>query len=142
MYGTARPEVNVTPLAADKLDLTGKRVHIIGGTSGIGRALALSCAAKGAAVTVVGRSVKARAPTEPGSMKHSWRLRPHLVCSARAAATCGALRASRDLLSTGTRLARPCAASARHLGMRTRLQLFLHSTADPLAYAAHAALHG
>ena len=64
MYGTARPEVTVTPPAADKLDLSGKRVHVIGGPSGIGRALALSCAAKGAAVTVVGRSFKARAPRQ------------------------------------------------------------------------------
>ena len=68
MYGTARPEVTVTPLAADKLDLSGKRVHVIGGTSGIGRALALSCAAKGQNAT----AIKCNPEFEPKGRATEW----------------------------------------------------------------------
>lgn len=100
MYGTARPEVTVTPLAADKLDLSGKRVHVIGGTSGIGRALALSCAAKGAAVTVVGRSFKARAPHEAcGRLAHLW----------HCASVMSAVRTRCRSLRRFARVARPAA---------------------------------
>ncbi|MDR2244719.1 MAG: SDR family NAD(P)-dependent oxidoreductase [Burkholderiales bacterium] len=40
------------------LDFTGKNIVIVGGTGGIGRALAHQCAAKGAQVTVVGRTFR------------------------------------------------------------------------------------
>ena len=38
------------------IDLTGKRVLVVGGSAGIGRSTALAAAAAGAAITVVGRS--------------------------------------------------------------------------------------
>jgi len=60
MYGTKNPAVKVTPVAAKELDLTGKTMTVVGGTSGVGRAVALFAAAKGAKVTVVGRSFKVR----------------------------------------------------------------------------------
>jgi NAD(P)-dependent dehydrogenase (short-subunit alcohol dehydrogenase family) len=62
MYGVANKAVSVAAVAASALDLKSKTVAVIGGTSGVGRALALCAASKGAAVTVVGRSFKARAP--------------------------------------------------------------------------------
>ncbi|MDR0250150.1 MAG: SDR family NAD(P)-dependent oxidoreductase [Burkholderiales bacterium] len=40
------------------IDFTGKKIAIVGGTGGIGRALAHQCAAKGAHVTVVGRTFR------------------------------------------------------------------------------------
>jgi NAD(P)-dependent dehydrogenase (short-subunit alcohol dehydrogenase family) len=66
MYGVANKAVLVAAVAASALDLTGKTVAVIGGTSGLGRALALFAASKGATVTVVGRSFKARAAARVG----------------------------------------------------------------------------
>jgi NAD(P)-dependent dehydrogenase (short-subunit alcohol dehydrogenase family) len=66
MYGVANKAVFVAAVAASALDLTGKTVAVIGGTSGVGRALALFAASKGATVTVVGRSFKARAAARVG----------------------------------------------------------------------------
>lgn len=42
----------------ESLDLSGKRVAIVGGTGGLGRALALALAGAGADVTVVGRTFR------------------------------------------------------------------------------------
>lgn len=58
MYGKKNPAVSVTPADAKTLDLHGKNVTVIGGTGGLGRAIAQSAAAKGAAVTVVGRTFR------------------------------------------------------------------------------------
>jgi NAD(P)-dependent dehydrogenase (short-subunit alcohol dehydrogenase family) len=40
------------------IDLTGKRVLVVGGSAGIGRSAALAAAAAGASITVVGRSAE------------------------------------------------------------------------------------
>ena len=40
----------------DKLDLAGRKLAVVGGTDGLGRALAAGAAARGAQVTVVGRT--------------------------------------------------------------------------------------
>ena len=56
--GTPDPNLSWTAVDADELDLTGKRVAIVGGTGGIGRALALTMAARGAEVVVVGRTFR------------------------------------------------------------------------------------
>lgn len=58
MYGKKDPSVRVSPPPASSLDLSGKSLVIVGGTAGVGRALALFAARRGAAVTVVGRSFK------------------------------------------------------------------------------------
>ena len=46
------------------LSLAGKTVVVVGGTSGVGQAVALACAKKGAKVTVVGRTFKVREKRE------------------------------------------------------------------------------
>jgi NAD(P)-dependent dehydrogenase (short-subunit alcohol dehydrogenase family) len=46
------------PIDVDRLDLTGKKVAIVGGTGGIGRAFSCLFAARGAYVTVVGRTFR------------------------------------------------------------------------------------
>ena len=54
-------------------DLTGKRVAVVGGTGGLGRALAAFMAARGAEVTIVGRTFRdssaARIAFEPANLE-------------------------------------------------------------------------
>ena len=54
------PNKNLTwkPVPLESLDLSGKRVVVIGGTGGIGRALSRLMAARGAGVTIVGRTFR------------------------------------------------------------------------------------
>lgn len=56
--GTPRTDVTWTPRALDTLDLTGRRVAIVGGTGGLGQALARTFAARGASVVVVGQTFR------------------------------------------------------------------------------------
>jgi NAD(P)-dependent dehydrogenase (short-subunit alcohol dehydrogenase family) len=58
MKGFADPSVSVKPSALASLQLEGKRLVIIGGTDGLGRALANKAASRGAQVTVVGRTFR------------------------------------------------------------------------------------
>src|SRR5687767_1517657 len=46
------------PVSPKSLDLSGKRVVVVGGTGGIGRALSRLMAARGAQVTIVGRTFR------------------------------------------------------------------------------------
>ena len=46
------------PVSPKSLDLSGKRVAVVGGTGGIGRALSRFMAARGAQVTIVGRTFR------------------------------------------------------------------------------------
>lgn len=55
---TPDPTVTWTRIAPDALDLAGKKAAVIGGTGGLGRALARLLAARGAHVTVVGRTFR------------------------------------------------------------------------------------
>jgi len=57
MYGITLG-IKLNACKPSELDLTGKTIVIVGGTSGIGRALTLKAAEKGAEVIVVGRSFK------------------------------------------------------------------------------------
>jgi NAD(P)-dependent dehydrogenase (short-subunit alcohol dehydrogenase family) len=52
------PRFTLKPVAADQLDLKGRRLAIVGGTDGLGRALAQLAASRGAQVTVVGRTFR------------------------------------------------------------------------------------
>ncbi|MBR0826902.1 SDR family NAD(P)-dependent oxidoreductase [Bradyrhizobium manausense] len=52
------PSIHLSPVAVKTLDLKGLKVAIVGGTGGIGRALALSLAAQGAHVLVVGQTFR------------------------------------------------------------------------------------
>ncbi|HET8669186.1 MAG TPA: hypothetical protein VFM05_00770 [Candidatus Saccharimonadales bacterium] len=54
------PNKNLTwkPVPPKNLDLSGKRVVVVGGTGGIGRALSRFMAARGAQVTIVGRTFR------------------------------------------------------------------------------------
>jgi NAD(P)-dependent dehydrogenase (short-subunit alcohol dehydrogenase family) len=54
------PNKNLTwkPVPPESLDLSGKRVVVVGGTGGIGRALSRLMAARGAQVTIVGRTFR------------------------------------------------------------------------------------
>jgi NAD(P)-dependent dehydrogenase (short-subunit alcohol dehydrogenase family) len=58
MFGKANPAIQVAKVAASALDLGGKRVVVVGGTDGLGRAVARLAAARGADVTVVGRTFR------------------------------------------------------------------------------------
>jgi NAD(P)-dependent dehydrogenase (short-subunit alcohol dehydrogenase family) len=60
MSGTPDPTLTWTPAT----DLAGKRIVVVGGTDGLGRAIARLAAARGARVTVVGRTL--RDPETPG----------------------------------------------------------------------------
>lgn len=46
------------PIPIERLDLSGKRLAVIGGTNGLGRAIAGQALARGAEVTVVGRTFR------------------------------------------------------------------------------------
>lgn len=56
--GLLDPTLNLNPVDAAGLDLRGKTVAVIGGTNGLGRAIARLAAAQGARVLVVGRSFR------------------------------------------------------------------------------------
>jgi NAD(P)-dependent dehydrogenase (short-subunit alcohol dehydrogenase family) len=56
MYGKANTAIKHTSPPLGKLD--GKTVLIVGGTAGVGQSIAHVCAAKGAKVTVVGRTFR------------------------------------------------------------------------------------
>jgi NAD(P)-dependent dehydrogenase (short-subunit alcohol dehydrogenase family) len=57
MTGTVIQDWSVE-MPTEPLNLEGKSVLVVGGTSGLGQAIALECQAAGASVTVVGRSFK------------------------------------------------------------------------------------
>lgn len=50
------PSVSYSPTPLDKIDLKGTKIAVVGGTNGLGRAIAQLAASKGASVTVVGRT--------------------------------------------------------------------------------------
>lgn len=56
--GIKNPAVSWTHVDPDTLDLSGRRVAVVGGTGGIGRALARRMVRLGADVTVVGRTLR------------------------------------------------------------------------------------
>jgi NAD(P)-dependent dehydrogenase (short-subunit alcohol dehydrogenase family) len=58
MKGFPDRSVTLTPTALERLELRGKRVAVVGGTGGLGQALAKAMAQRGAAVTVVGRTFR------------------------------------------------------------------------------------
>jgi NAD(P)-dependent dehydrogenase (short-subunit alcohol dehydrogenase family) len=58
MKGYPDPTLKVTAVPADGLDLTGKRVAVVGGTDGLGRAIARLAASRGARVVVIGRTFR------------------------------------------------------------------------------------
>jgi NAD(P)-dependent dehydrogenase (short-subunit alcohol dehydrogenase family) len=56
--GVPDPSVTIHPTPIEQLDLSAKNVAIIGGTNGLGRAIARQALARGADVTVVGRTFR------------------------------------------------------------------------------------
>jgi hypothetical protein len=50
--------VTIRPIPIDRLDLSSKRLAVVGGTNGLGRAIAQQALARGADVTVVGRTFR------------------------------------------------------------------------------------
>jgi hypothetical protein len=50
--------VTIRPIPIDRLDLSSKRLAVVGGTNGLGRAIAQQALARGADVTVVGRTLR------------------------------------------------------------------------------------
>ena len=57
---TAVPDtsMSIRPIAVEQLDLSSKKLAVIGGTNGLGRAIAQQALARGADVTVVGRTFR------------------------------------------------------------------------------------
>ncbi len=51
-------KISIRPQSSDELDLSSKRLLVIGGTNGLGRAIAGLAMARGADVTVVGRTFR------------------------------------------------------------------------------------
>jgi NAD(P)-dependent dehydrogenase (short-subunit alcohol dehydrogenase family) len=58
MNGVLDRSVVLHPTPIEKLDLSGKRLTVVGGTNGLGRAIAQQALARGAEVTVVGRTFR------------------------------------------------------------------------------------
>ncbi|MEV6171433.1 SDR family NAD(P)-dependent oxidoreductase [Streptomyces sp. NPDC051954] len=58
LKGIPDPSVTVRPIPLEQLDLSSKRLTVIGGTNGLGRAIAQQALARGADVTVVGRTLR------------------------------------------------------------------------------------
>jgi NAD(P)-dependent dehydrogenase (short-subunit alcohol dehydrogenase family) len=58
LSGTPDRNIKLPRIDPARLDLAGKRVAVVGGTGGLGRALATFLAARGAEVTVVGRTFR------------------------------------------------------------------------------------
>lgn len=56
--GVPRRDLSIAAVSAASLELSGKRIAVVGGTGGLGRALARLLAARGAAVTVVGQTFR------------------------------------------------------------------------------------
>src|SRR6201986_4307401 len=51
-------KISIRPQSIDELDLSSKRLLVIGGTNGLGRAIAGLAMTHGADVTVVGRTLR------------------------------------------------------------------------------------
>ncbi|HEX8701193.1 MAG TPA: hypothetical protein VF815_20380, partial [Myxococcaceae bacterium] len=58
MNGFPDPSLTVRRVPTASLDLAGKRMAIVGGTDGLGRAIARLAASRGAQVLVVGRTFR------------------------------------------------------------------------------------
>jgi NAD(P)-dependent dehydrogenase (short-subunit alcohol dehydrogenase family) len=58
VFTTPDPSVTIRPAPIGQLDLSSKRLAVIGGTNGLGRAIAQQALARGADVTVVGRTFR------------------------------------------------------------------------------------
>ena len=58
LKGVPDPSVTIRPIPLEQLDLSGRKLAVIGGTNGLGRAIAQQALARGADVTVVGRTLR------------------------------------------------------------------------------------
>ncbi len=58
MFGEVRTDVSWKRRSLDENELQGKRVAVVGGTGGIGQAMAQAMLAKGADVTIIGRTFR------------------------------------------------------------------------------------
>src|SRR5882757_1856009 len=56
--GVPDPSLTIRPIPIERLDLSSKRLAVVGGTNGLGRAIAQQALARGAEVTVVGRTFR------------------------------------------------------------------------------------
>lgn len=58
LKGVPDKSMDIRPVAVEQLDLSSKKLVVIGGTNGLGRAIAQQALARGADVTVVGRTLR------------------------------------------------------------------------------------
>jgi len=68
--GIPDPSVTIRPIPIERLDLSSKKLAVVGGTNGLGRAIAQQALARGAEVTVVGANIPRR-PGRPADVRGS-----------------------------------------------------------------------
>ena len=87
MFGKLNPAISFQRIPAASVNLAGKRIAVVGGTDGLGRAIARLVAARGGSVTVVGRTFRDEGAPNVAFMKHD------LASMAEAASLAASLHA-------------------------------------------------
>ena len=58
MFGKVNKAITLNKLSVNTLNLANKKVVVVGGTDGLGRAIARLCESKGAEISVIGRTFR------------------------------------------------------------------------------------
>ena len=116
MFGPKRDPFTWAKPPLDAVQLAGKKVAVVGGTDGLGRAIALAAAARGAQVVVVGRTNRVEGVPGVSFVKADL----SLMRDAAALGAGDALPQVRCARSARARLLRPKPACCSGLRLRSR----------------------